>query len=317
MAKLQWDVDGGRLYETGVSNAVLFIKKATRLDSDISAYETGIAWSGITQIDEKPAGADANKLYADNLVYLNIRGTETFSATVQAYMYPDEWMECDGSKNVGGAVFGQQARKAFGIAFRTRLGNDTEFDEYSEKLHLIYNATASVSERSYQTVNESPEAITFSWDMETTSVKFQSEAAIAAGLRPVSCITIEKKNAGSNWDTLINMIEGTDSTAPYLPDPDKVYELFSATLGALTVTSIAGGSTGNTKVSATGAASGESLVYKLGTSAQTVAYNDNVSSWTNLTNVDIPATSGQIVTVVAAVDGKAKKVGTATVVAKA
>lgn len=217
MSELKWDVDGSRLYETGVDNAVLFLKES-------EGYAKGVAWSGITQVDEKPAGADANKLYADNMVYLNIRGTETFSATLQAYMYPDEWMECDGSKSVNGAVFGQQARKAFGLAYRTRVGNDVEFDEYSEKIHLIYNATASVSERSFQTVNESPEAITFSWDMETTSVKFTNAKAIDAGLRPVSLITIDKKKVSADfWKWLTGKIWGTESTESTLPSIDEIY----------------------------------------------------------------------------------------------
>lgn len=168
MAKLVWDVDGSRLYETGVSNCALYV-----WDSDSNEYGEGVAWSGISSITESPSGADSNPIYADNIKYLDLRSAEDFGATIEAYMYPDAWMECDGTAQLtDGVYFGQQARKKFCLAYKTILGNDTDNDDHGYKLHLVYGATAAPSERQYQTKSDSPEANTFSWEVNTAPIKF-------------------------------------------------------------------------------------------------------------------------------------------------
>lgn len=168
MAKLVWDVDGQRLYETGVSNCALYV-----WDSDSEQYGEGVAWSGISSITETPSGADSNPIYADNIKYLDLRSAEDFGATIEAYMYPDAWMECDGTAQLtDGVYFGQQGRKKFCLAYKTILGNDTDNDDYGYKLHIVYGATASPSERQYQTKNDSPEANNFSWEVSTAPIKF-------------------------------------------------------------------------------------------------------------------------------------------------
>lgn len=168
MPRLKWDEIGERLYETGVEQGTLYVYDA---NATTPGYQPGVAWNGLTQVTESPSGAESNPIYADNIKYLDLRSAEEFGATVEAYTYPDEWYDCDGSKEIApGVVVGQQNRAMFGMAYKTLVGNDTQNNDYGYKLHVIYGATASPSERGYQTVNDSPEAITFSWEITTTPV---------------------------------------------------------------------------------------------------------------------------------------------------
>lgn len=179
MSRLVWDDVGDRLYETGVRNGVLYLKDS------YGAYPEGVAWNGLTSITEKPSGADVTKIYADDTKYLNLTAAEEFGATIEAYTYPEAFSECDGSSELAdGVIVGQQSRKAFGLCYRTVLGNDIDGESHGYKLHLIYGATASPSEKQYQSINDSPEAITFSWDVETVPVK-------VTGFKPTSIITID------------------------------------------------------------------------------------------------------------------------------
>ncbi len=164
MAKLKWDQAGEKFYETGTKQGVLFVK-------DANWYRKGVAWNGLTAVTESPSGAEETPLYADDIKYLSLRSNEEFGASVEAYTYPDEWAECDGSANLAsGVLVGQQTRKGFAMAYITTLGNDSEGNDYGQKLHLIYDAMASPSEKSYATINDSPEAITFSWELTTTPI---------------------------------------------------------------------------------------------------------------------------------------------------
>lgn len=179
MTKLKWDQVGERLYETGVRNAVLYQQSAS------GTYPKGVAWNGISSITQSPTGADANAVYADDIKYLNLRAVEEEEGSIEAFTYPDEWAECDGSAELAtGVMIHQQPRKAFGLCYRTVLGNDTEFESHGYKLHLIYGATASPSEKAYETINDSPEAITFSWDYTTTPVE-------VPGFKPTSSLEID------------------------------------------------------------------------------------------------------------------------------
>ena len=180
MSKLVWDDIGDHLYETGVRMGVLYL-----LDEDDGDYPEGVAWNGLTAVTESPSGAEANAIYADDIKYLNLYSAEEFGATVEAYTYPDEFAVCDGSANlVSGAVIGQQTRKYFGLAYRTVVGNDVAAEDYGYKIHLIYGCKASPSERSYQTINDSPEAITFSWELTTVPVNVE-------GFRPTANVIID------------------------------------------------------------------------------------------------------------------------------
>lgn len=196
--KLVFDQTGERLYETGISQGVLFLQKAD------GTYENGVAWNGLTQVTEKPTGAESNAIYADNIKYLNLVSAEEFEATIEAYTYPKEWEQCDGSAEIAsGVVIGQQVRKSFGMAYKTIIGNDTLKDAYGYKLHLLYSGTAAPSERGYQTVNDSPEAISFSWDVTTNPVPVN-------GYKPTAIITIDSTKADpAKLTTLENMIYGT------------------------------------------------------------------------------------------------------------
>ena len=170
---LEWDKAGERLYQTGDKNMVLYVFNSTEetIEGNTTNYYDGVAWNGITAITESPSGAEATDLWADDTKYATLRSAEQFGGTIEAYTYPDDWEQCDGSVTVNGAVtIGQQSRKAFGLAYITTVGNDTELNDYAEKLHLVYNATANPSERSYATINDSPEAITFSWEFTTTPI---------------------------------------------------------------------------------------------------------------------------------------------------
>lgn len=214
MSKLVWDQTGERLYETGVKQGVLYPQVS-------GAYPKGVAWNGLTAVTESPSGAEATPLYADDIKYLNLMSAEEFGGTIEAYMYPDEFMACDGSAALATGVYiGQQARSAFGLCYRTVLGNDTETNDYGYKLHLIYGALAAPSEKAYATINDSPEAITFSWEFTTTPVNVE-------GHKPTACITIDstKVDAGKLAE-LEAILYGSESEEARLPLPSEIAEIF-------------------------------------------------------------------------------------------
>ena len=215
---ISWDETGDKLYETGVDRGVLY-------PMGQNGYGAGVAWNGLTGVTESPSGAEATKLYADNIKYLEIRSAEEFGGTIEAYTYPDEWAECDGSAAIATGVYaGQQPRKVFGLCYRTILGNDVDLDKHGYKLHIVYGCTASPSERSYATVNDSPEAITFSWEFSSTPVSL-------ANHKPVSCITIDSTKAdATKLATLEGILYGTGGSttvAPRLPLPAEVVSTLS------------------------------------------------------------------------------------------
>lgn len=215
MSKLVWDNTGERLYETGVSKGVLYIPTS-------GVYSKGVAWNGLTAVTESPSGAEATPLYADDIKYLNLMSNEEFGCTIEAYTYPDEFAECDGSASlVDGVYIGQQARKTFGFCYRTVIGNDTENNDHGYKLHLIYGCLAAPSEKSYATINDSPEAITFSWEVSTTPVN-------VTGHKPTACITIDSTKADpTKLATLETKLYGSESTEAMLPLPDEIAQIFN------------------------------------------------------------------------------------------
>lgn len=214
MARLVWDKIGERLFETGVDHCVLYPVNQENL------YKPGVAWNGITQISETPDGADPNDQYADNIKYFTLRGAEKLNGSIEAFMYPDEWNQCDGNVEVTkGVVIGQQARRQFGLSYRTIIGNDVDGIDYGNKLHLLYGATASPSDRTYETVNENPEPNTLSWDFETTPVE-------VTGYKPTSLITIDMNKADpEKLEALLKILYGDEDTEPRLPLPDEVFEI--------------------------------------------------------------------------------------------
>lgn len=215
MSKLTWDASGERLYETGVKQGVLYVMGS-------NGYGNGVAWNGLTAITESPSGAESTPLYADDIKYLDLRSTEEFGATIEAYTYPDEFAACDGSASLAdGVSIGQQARKMFGLCYRTTVGNDTDGTDHGYKLHLIYGATASPSEKAYETINDSPEAITFSWEITTTPVS-------VTGFKPTASITIDSTKADPTClAALEEKLYGGESTEPTLPLPDEVKTLMT------------------------------------------------------------------------------------------
>ena len=225
-----FDKDGTRLYETGVANCALFVYDVTNSDYGKTSQEGGVCWNGITSISESPSGAEANPIYADNMKYLNLFSAEEFGATIEAYTYPDEFALCDGSAElVAGAYFGQQPRKMFGLAYKTKEGNDVVGEAYSEKLHIIYGAKASPSEKQYQTINDSPEAITFSWELTTTPVKFTIDGV----QYNTANIVVDKAKVGATKYAALEKViygEGDASTGTggYLPLPDEVKTILQA-----------------------------------------------------------------------------------------
>lgn len=224
MAKIVWDKTGEHFYETGVKNCVLYIPTE-------GVYSKGVAWNGITAITESPSGAEATALYADDTKYLNLYSVEEFGATIEAYTYPDEFAECDGSAElVAGVKIGQQARKPFGLCYRTTIGNDTDGNDHGYKLHIIYGAMASPSEKSYNTINDSPEAVTFSWELTTTPVN-------VAGAKPTASITIDSTKVDEQkLAALEEVLYGKDGTGsdhtgaaePRLPLPDEIKTIMTA-----------------------------------------------------------------------------------------
>ena len=223
MATLIWDASGERFYETGVDHGVLYIPDAN------GAYSNGVAWNGLTSVSESPTGAEPTALYADNIKYLNLYSAEEFGATVEAYTYPDEFAQFDGLYTPeAGISIGQQSRKSFGLSYRTKVGNDLEGDSYGYKLHLIYGCTASPSEKAYNTINDSPEAITFSYEVSTVPVS-------VTGAKPTSLVTIDStKVDASALESLESILYGTAGTDPMLPLPDTVVALFAGTITVVT-----------------------------------------------------------------------------------
>lgn len=217
MAVLKWDQAGEKLYETGVDCMVLYPQASS------GSYEAGVAWNGITAVNQSASGGDTNDLYADNIKYLSLRATENYGATIEAYTYPDEFAACDGSAEVAPGVFtGQQARKAFGYSYRTLIGNDTDGDGHGYKIHIVYNATVSPSEKSYGTVNDSPDAINFSWEVSTTPIP-------VSGYKPTAHLEVDSTKVDSaKLDTLKDLLYGTANTDPSLPLPDEVISIFSS-----------------------------------------------------------------------------------------
>ena len=214
MAKLVWDQAGQKFFETGVSNGVLYVSDGQ------GGYLKGVAWNGLTSVAENPSGAESNPVYADNIKYLNIISAEEFGATIEAYTYPDEFMECDGSAQVvAGVNIGQQARKSFGISYRTRVGNDVAGDNLGYKIHVIYNCQAAPSGKTYSTVNESPEAITFSWEVTTTPVPVE-------GFRPTATVVFDStKLDAEKMAAVENALYGGASSEAALPSIEELLAL--------------------------------------------------------------------------------------------
>ena len=221
MSRLTWDNNGERLYETGVKQGVLYPIQTN------GSYSKGVAWNGLTAVTESPSGAEATALYADDIKYLNLMSNEEFSATIEAYTYPDEFAECDGSASLAdGVTIGQQKRKTFGLCYRTSRGNDVDGNDYGYKLHLVYGCLAAPSEKAYATINDSPEAITFSWEVSTTPVS-------VAGFKPTSQITIDSTTADkTKLAALEDILYGkagaeAENAGPRLPLPDEIKTLMS------------------------------------------------------------------------------------------
>lgn len=216
MSKIVWDAVGEHTFETGVRNGVLYLKDAQ------GAYSTGVAWNGLTSVSESPEGAEATDLYADDIKYLTLMSAENFKATIEAYTYPDEFAECDGSATIAdGVTIGQQSRKPFGLCYRTAIGNDTDGNEHGYKLHIVYGCQASPSEKQYSTINDSPEAITFSWEVNTTPVNVN-------GKKPTATLIIDSTKADKAKLTALEAIlYGAESTEPRLPLPDEIATLMA------------------------------------------------------------------------------------------
>lgn len=216
MPKIVWDNTGERLYETGVRNGVLY-----PIQTD-GTYSKGVAWNGLISVTESPSGAEATPLYADDIKYLNLISAEEYGSTIEAYTYPDEFAECDGSASIAtGVNIGQQPRKTFGMCYRTVVGNDVENDNYGYKLHLVYGALAAPSEKAFSTINDSPEAITFSWEVSTTPVN-------VTGFKPTASLTIDStKVDAAKLASLEAILYGSESEDARLPLPDEIANLMS------------------------------------------------------------------------------------------
>ena len=214
MAKLVWDQSGQRFYETGVKNGVLYVQ------DESGAYPKGVAWNGLTAITESPSGAEATPLYADDIKYLELFSAEEFGATIEAYTYPEEFEACDGSAEIAsGVVIGQQARKAFGLCYKTVVGNDVKGNDLGYKIHLIYGCKAAPSEKAFQTINDSPEAITFSWEVTTTPVNVE-------GFKPTSTLVIDSTKVDSaKLEAIEAKLFGSESEEASLPLPDEIVDM--------------------------------------------------------------------------------------------
>ena len=216
MSKIVWDAIGDHIFETGVRNGVLYLKGAE------GTYDTGVAWNGLTSVSESPEGAEATDLYADDIKYLSLMSAENFKATIEAYTYPVEFEECDGSATIAkGVVIGQQSRKPFGLCYRTSIGNDTDGNEHGYKLHIVYGCQASPSEKQYSTINDSPDAVTFSWEVSTTPVN-------VTGKKPAATLIIDSTKADKAKLTALEAIlYGSEEEEPRLPLPDEIATLMT------------------------------------------------------------------------------------------
>lgn len=229
MPKLKFDEDGERFFEAGVENVVLYPKTGTN-----GAYATGVAWNGVTEIANTAEGGEPTPIYADNITYLNLMSVERATGSITAYTYPDEWGVCDGSAEIAdGVKIGQQPRKAFGLVYKTKVGNDEDGEDHAYKLHLVYGCLASPAERTYSTIGEETEPIEMSWDFTTTPVP-------VTGFKPTSHIEIDSRTADADkLEALINKLYGTDGegstagTDPTLVDPDTVKSMMAPTSGGL------------------------------------------------------------------------------------
>lgn len=225
MSRLVWDKTGERFYETGIAQGVLYPQETG------GTYPKGVAWNGLSAVTESPSGAEASPVYADNIKYLNLVSAEEYGATIEAYTYPEEFAECDGSAELAkGVVIGQQPRKVFGLSYKTTLGNDIAGNDYGYKLHLIYGGMAAPSEKGYTTINDSPEAMTMSWEVTTTPV-------VVTGFKPTASITIDSTKADPTKLAALEVIlygknptteGGTDGAEPRLPLPDEIATLMEA-----------------------------------------------------------------------------------------
>lgn len=215
--RLTWDDAGKRFYETGVKQGVFYPQ------DDNGAYPKGVAWNGLTAVTESPEGAEPTPLYADDIKYLNLLSTEEFKATVEAYTYPDEFAECDGSGSlVEGVTIGQQDRKTFGLSYRTSLGNDVKGNEYGYKLHIVYGCLAAPSEKAYATVNDSPEAITFSWEVSTTPVN-------VTGFKPTASLVLDSVKLGeAKMKAIEDVLYGSSTAEARLPLPDEIKSIIES-----------------------------------------------------------------------------------------
>lgn len=216
MSKLTWDDTGKRLFETGVKNGVLY-----PIQTD-GKYTKGVAWNGLISVTESPSGAETTALYADDIKYVNLLSNEEFGATIEAYTYPDEFAECDGSGTLAeGVLLGQQKRKVFGLCYRTTIGNDVDGNDHGYKLHLVYGCLAAPSEKAYSTINDNPDAITFSWEVTTTPVN-------VTGFKPTSQITIDStKVAEEKMAAIEDLLYGTTEKEASLPLPDELAAIFT------------------------------------------------------------------------------------------
>lgn len=288
MSKLQWDKVGERFYKTGVDHGVLY-------PSVNGTYPKGVAWSGLTAVNESPSGAEANPFYADNIKYFNLFSAEDFSATIEAYYYPQEWEECDGSAEIApGVLIGQQNRKAFGFCYRTLLGNDTEGQAYGYELHLIYNAMASPSERSNSTVNDSPEPATMSWEVTTTPVD-------VPGFKPTAHLTISSVRTDPRKMKIIEgILYGSDKTEARLPLPEEIMSIMTSPLPTEAVVTATAATTQRYKKNASDLQDnivvGKSAI--TGTLKYVTEYNlgDSIPTEGHYLALDITATNGGKIT---------------------
>lgn len=228
---VEWDKTGEHFYETGVDHGVLYkyVEADPEVTGDTAGFKNGVAWNGLTAVNESPSGAEPSPLYADNIKYLNLISAEEYAASIEAYTYPDAFEECDGSKNLAGATagvyVGQQPRAIFGLCYRTLVGNDIKaagVDPEAYKLHLVYNCTASPSEKAHATVNDNPEAQTMSWEISTTPVEVPN-------MKPTACITIDAKKVGATkMAALLTILYGDGNSAPRLPYPAELVTILAA-----------------------------------------------------------------------------------------
>lgn len=228
MTKLLWDQTGQRFFETGVDHGVLYIPNGS------GVYDTGYAWNGLVTVTESPSGAESNPQYADNIKYLNLQSAEEFGATIEAFSYPPQFGQCDGTAEPQtGVLLGQQSRKRFGFVYRTRVGNDLAGTDAGYKLHLVYNATAAPSEKAYTTINDSPEAITFSWELDTTPAEVGNIGGTE--YKPTAVITIDSTKVGATaLANLEDALFGTAGTNPRLPTPAEVVAMFAGSVTNVT-----------------------------------------------------------------------------------